>query len=89
MTVKLRDGVSAADTDYGMALLDEDSGQYWNLNPTAALALRTLLDGGTTAQAVQELTTQYAVDADTANRDVEDLVGDLHAAGLVTEEVAS
>jgi Coenzyme PQQ synthesis protein D (PqqD) len=89
MTLKLRDGVSVADTDYGMALLDEDSGQYWNLNPTAALALRTLLEGGTKAQAVQELTTQYAVDADTASRDVEDLVGDLHAAGLVTEEAAS
>ena len=85
MTLKLSDGVSTADTDYGMALLEEDSGQYWNLNPTAALALRTLLEGGTTAQAVQELTTQYAVDADTASRDVEDLVGDLHAAGLVRE----
>ena len=89
MTLKLRDGVSAAETDYGMALLDEDSGQYWNLNPTAALALRTLLDGGTTAQAVQELTEQYAVDADIANRDVEDLLDELQSAGLVTEEVAS
>jgi hypothetical protein len=85
MTLKLRDGVSTADTDYGMALLDQDSGQYWNLNPTAALALQTLLDGGTTAQAVQQLTEQYAVDADTANKDVEDLVGELHAAGLVKE----
>ena len=89
MTLKLRDGVSAADTDYGMALLDEDSGQYWNLNPTAALTLRRLLNGGTTAQAVQELTEQYAVEADTANKDVEDLVGELHAAGLVAEEAAS
>jgi hypothetical protein len=89
MTLKLRDRVSTADTDYGMALLDEDSGQYWNLNPTAALALRTLLDGGTTAQAAQELTEQYAVDAQTANRDVEDLLGELRSAGLVTEEAAS
>ena len=88
MTLKLRDGVSVADTDYGMAVLDEDSGRYWNLNPTAALALRTLLDGGTTAQAVQELTEQYAVDVDTANRDIEDLLGQLHSAGLVTEEAA-
>jgi len=87
MTLKLRDGVSAADTDDGMALLDEDSGQYWNLNPTAALALRTLLDGGTAAQAVQELTRQYAVDADSAGQDVEDLVGELHSAGLVKERV--
>ena len=89
MTLKLRDGVSAADTDYGMALLDEDSGQYWNLNPTAALALRTLLDGGTTAQAVQKLTQQYAVDADTASQDIDNLVGELHSAGLVKESATS
>ena len=89
MTLKLRDGVSATDTDYGMALLDEVSGEYWNLNPTAALALRTLLDGGTPAQAVQELTEHYAVDAETASQDVEDLVGELHSAGLVKEQTAS
>jgi Coenzyme PQQ synthesis protein D (PqqD) len=89
MTLKLRDGVSAADTDYGIALLDEDSGQYWNLNPTAALALRALLDGGTTAQAVRELTEQYAVDRDIAKRDVEDLVSELRSAGLVKESATS
>jgi hypothetical protein len=85
MAFKLRDGVSTADTDYGIALLDEDSGQYWNLNPTGALVLRMLLDGGTSAQAVQALTQQYAVDADTASQDVEDLLGGLHSAGLVQE----
>jgi hypothetical protein len=85
MTLKLRNGVSTADTDYGIVLLDEDNGQYWNLNPTAALVLRTLLDGGTPEQAVQELTGQYAVDADTASRDVQDLVSELHSAGLVGE----
>ena len=37
MTLKLRDGVSTANTDYGVMLLDEYSGQYWNLNPTAAV----------------------------------------------------
>lgn len=85
MTLKLRDGVSAAETDYGITLLDEDSGQYWNLNPTAVLVLRTLLEGGTPAQAVQELTMQYAVDTQTASRDVDDLVGGLHSAGLLEE----
>jgi hypothetical protein len=88
MTLKLRDGVSTADTDYGMALLDEVSGEYWNLNPTAALALRTLLGGGSPAQAVQELTEQYAVDHETASQDVQDLLGELHSAGLVTEQAA-
>ena len=85
MTLKLRDGVSTANTDYGVMLLDEDSGQYWNLNPTAAVVLRTLLDGGSPQQAVQELTSQYSVDAGTASRDVQDLVGELHSAGLVRQ----
>jgi hypothetical protein len=85
MTLKLRKGVSTAETDYGTTLLDEDNGQYWNLNPTGVLVLHTLLEGGTPAQAVQELTAQYAVDAETASRDVEDLVGGLHSAGLVEE----
>jgi hypothetical protein len=85
MTLELRDGVSTANTDYGVMLLDEDSGQYWNLNPTAAVVLQTLLDGGSPQQAVQELTSQYSVDAGTASRDVQDLVAELHSADLLRE----
>ena len=85
MTLKLRDGVSTAATEYGIALLDEDSGQYWNLNPSGALVLRRLLDGGTLARAMEELTKQYAVDADTATRDVEELVRELLSAGLIEQ----
>ena len=85
MTLKLRDGVSAADTDYGIALLDEDSGEYWNLNPTGALVLRTLLEGGTSADAARALAELYDVDADMAGRDVQDLLGGLHSAGLVAQ----
>ena len=83
MTLMLRDGVSSADTDYGTVLLDEDSGQYWNLNPTAALVLRTLLDGGSPAEAVRQLTERYPVDAETAGADVRELVDGLRSAGLV------
>jgi hypothetical protein len=83
MTLKLRDGVSSADTDYGTVLLDEHSGRYWNLNPTAALVLRTLLDGGTADQAARALTERYAVDAPSAGRDVRELLDGLEAAGLV------
>lgn len=81
--MKLREGVSVAETDDGIALLDENSGQYWNLNPTGALVLRTLLIGGTAAHAARELTAQYAVEADSAKHDVAELVGDLHSAGLL------
>jgi hypothetical protein len=85
MTLKLRDGVSAADTDYGIALLDEDSGEYWNLNPTGALVLRTLLEGGTSTEAVQALVERYDVNTDSASRDVQDLLGELCSAGLVAQ----
>jgi hypothetical protein len=85
MTLKLRDGVSAAETDHGIALLDEDSGQYWNLNPTAAVVLRTLLDGESAEQAVRQLTEQYQVDAATAGQDVQELLDGLRSAGLVRD----
>ena len=85
MTLKLRDGVSTADTDYGIALLDGDSGEYWNLNPTGALVLRTLLEGGTSTTAAQALAETYDVDADTASRDVQDLLSGLRSAGLVAQ----
>jgi len=85
MTLKLRDGVSTADTDYGIALLDEDSGEYWNLNPTGALVLRALLEGGTSTEAVQALVERYDVDTDSASRDVQDLLGELCSAGLVAQ----
>jgi hypothetical protein len=85
MAFRLRDGVSTADTDYGTTLLDTDSGEYWTLNPTGALVLQTLLDGGTPGQAAKALTEQYAVDTDTASQDVQDLVGGLASAGLVRQ----
>jgi Coenzyme PQQ synthesis protein D (PqqD) len=85
MTMRLRDGVSTAETDSGITLLDEDSGEYWNLNPTGALVLRILLDGGIPATAAQALTEEYAVDLDAARQDVSDLVGSLRSAKLLEE----
>lgn len=86
MTLKLRDGVFTAETEYGIALLDEDSDQYWTLNPSAAIVVRTLLEGGTEADAVRTLTEEYAVDIDSANRDVKELVGELCSAGLAEKK---
>jgi len=45
--------------------------------------LRTLLEGGTSTDAAQALVDSYDVDADTAGRDVQDLLGGLRSAGLV------
>jgi hypothetical protein len=85
MSLTLRPGVSTADTEYGTTLLDEDSGEYFTLNPTASLVLRTLLDGGTAEQAAAALTAEYDVDAGTAGRDVAELLDGLRSARLVAE----
>ena len=85
--MKLRDGVFLTEVDYGAALLDEDSGEYWNLNPTGALILETMLDGGTVDEAARALATEYDVEPEMAARDVEELVEGLSSAGLVVAHV--
>jgi hypothetical protein len=59
MALKLRAGVFDADTEYGIVLLDGDSGEYYDLNGTGALVLRTLLGGASAGQAAQALTEEY------------------------------
>ncbi len=81
--MKLRAGVYLVEVDYGTALLDEECGEYWNLNPTGALILEKLLAGGTAEDAARALAEEYAVDLGSAERDVGELVDELCSAGLV------
>jgi len=83
MTFELRTGVSTAETDAGLTLLDERNGEYFNLNPTGALVLEALLSGDTSEHAVERLMAEYDVDRTTAQRDVTDVVAALESAGLV------
>ncbi|WP_119726785.1 lasso peptide biosynthesis PqqD family chaperone [Thermomonospora amylolytica] len=81
--MKLRTGVATADTEYGIVLLDERSGDYWQLNPTGALAVRRLLAGDTPEQAAAALAAEFDVTADQALADVRALLEQLRAARLV------
>ncbi|KES02906.1 hypothetical protein BU52_33460 [Streptomyces toyocaensis] len=83
MTMTLRPGVVTADTEYGMALLDQNSGEYFTLNPTAALIVRTLLDGTSRQQAVTTLTDRYDVTAEQVQEDITRILQELHAARLL------
>ncbi|MFI6040785.1 lasso peptide biosynthesis PqqD family chaperone [Nocardia sp. NPDC051321] len=83
--LNLRKNVLDAQTDDGLALLDGDTGRYFDLNPTGALVLRVLLEGGTPADAARTLTIEYGIDLPTATRDVEDLLAELRAAHLLDE----
>ncbi|MFI9824194.1 lasso peptide biosynthesis PqqD family chaperone [Streptomyces sp. NPDC052013] len=84
MTLRFDTDVSTAQTEYGTVLLDQRSGEYWELNPTGALVVRTLMNGGDEAAAVTALVARFEIDRDRAEQDVTALVRDLRAAGLVS-----
>ncbi|TDD08604.1 lasso peptide biosynthesis PqqD family chaperone [Saccharopolyspora karakumensis] len=81
--MQLSTHVSTTETEYGTVLLDERSGQYWQLNPTGALVARTLLSGGGEEDAITALAAEFDVDRDQAARDVAALLSELHDCGLV------
>ncbi|TMQ90814.1 lasso peptide biosynthesis PqqD family chaperone [Actinomadura soli] len=84
MSLRLRPGVSTADTAYGTVLLDERSGDYWQLNPTAATVFRRLAAGDSETQAAAALADEFDVDPAQALLDVTALVEHLRTARLVT-----
>ncbi|WP_243795256.1 lasso peptide biosynthesis PqqD family chaperone [Saccharopolyspora gloriosae] len=82
MSLELRNHVTTADADDGVALLDEISGQYWQLNGSGAQVLRLMLDGATQQDAVDLLTSRYRVTRERADEDVTLLIASLQEAGL-------
>ncbi|MFD8826505.1 lasso peptide biosynthesis PqqD family chaperone [Streptomyces sp. NPDC059605] len=71
------------DTDYGAVLLDSKSGQYWQLNPTGAVIVRTLLDGGGPDEAIRRITAHFEVETERAATDVHALIDAMRSAGVV------
>lgn len=82
MALRFGADVSTAETDYGTVLLDERNGEYWELNPTGTLVVRTLLAGADEAAAVDALVAEFDIDPAQAAQDVASLVEGLRAAGL-------
>ncbi|MFI9770175.1 lasso peptide biosynthesis PqqD family chaperone [Streptomyces sp. NPDC052415] len=84
MALRFGPDVSTAETDYGTVLLDQRSGNYWELNPTGTLVVKTLLEGGEEAAAVDALVTEFDIDRTRAEQDVTALVQELRKSGLAT-----
>ncbi|MFD8544750.1 lasso peptide biosynthesis PqqD family chaperone [Streptomyces sp. NPDC059649] len=82
MALRFGADVSTAETDYGTVLLDERSGDYWELNPTGTLVVKTLLGGGEERDAVDALVARFDIDRAQATEDVAALVRELRASGL-------
>jgi hypothetical protein len=75
--------LAVTDTDYGAVLLDTKSGEYWQLNPTAALVTRTLLEGGEADEAIRRVTDRFDVGSERATTDVHALIDAMRAAGVI------
>ncbi|MEV4437052.1 lasso peptide biosynthesis PqqD family chaperone [Streptomyces sp. NPDC049555] len=84
MALRLGADVCTATTAYGTVLLDQRSGEYWELNPTGTLVVRTLLEGGDEQDAVDALVAEFDIDRDQAARDVSALTEQLRSSGLAS-----
>ncbi len=86
MTTKttLRADISAVRTEYGMVLLDERDGRYWQLSRTAAVFVEKLTDGGDLDDAVAEITRSFEVTEVRARSDLHCLAQRLREIGVVT-----
>ncbi|MFI1332151.1 lasso peptide biosynthesis PqqD family chaperone [Streptomyces sp. NPDC020845] len=73
MTFSLATHVTVTDTEHGVVLLDENTGRYWQMNRTAAVVLRCLHEGGTTATAISELVDSFPDLPDVRTRVTEDV----------------
>ncbi|GAA0608799.1 hypothetical protein GCM10010174_27580 [Kutzneria viridogrisea] len=83
MTWTLRAHVAMTETEDGAVLLDEHLGKYFQLNRSATLVLRHLLDGGTATSAASCLSQWHPDAAARAQGDVTRIVDTLVKAGLV------
>ncbi|MEV6394652.1 lasso peptide biosynthesis PqqD family chaperone [Streptomyces sp. NPDC051907] len=84
MSLTLRGDVCATDTEDGMVLLDEISGRYWQLNRTAALVLRSLIDGAEPPDTARALCDAYPrLTAERAGADTASITRALIEARLV------
>ncbi|MBM0274450.1 lasso peptide biosynthesis PqqD family chaperone [Micromonospora tarensis] len=83
MSLRLHQDFTLTETDFGAVLLHRRRGTYWQLNPSGALIVTSLLGGSDADGAVQRLVEQYDVDPGQARRDVDSLVADMRAAGAL------
>jgi hypothetical protein len=83
--IELGTDVTFTVTDYGGVLLDGKASRYWRLNGVGALALRTLLDGGTSGAAAIAVCERYDTTADVVAADLAVLLSELRDAGLVRD----
>lgn len=83
---QLRESAHAVLTDEGGAILDEHTGRWAHLTPTAAAAVMLLLASTTEDQAAEQYAARYSIGTDQATTDVRTVAHALTTQGLVVTE---
>lgn len=81
--VKPAPSVFFRDFDGEMVLLDLGRGEYFGLNPVGATIWHAIVEGRSNEEAAALVAREYEVDAARSHADVEALVSELVARGLV------
>ncbi|GAA2330402.1 hypothetical protein Scani_33970 [Streptomyces caniferus] len=79
---RLRESTHPVLTDEGGALLDERTGRWTQLPPTASAAVMLLLAGGTEEEATGQYATRYGIGAEQAALDIRTVAEALAVQGL-------
>lgn len=79
---QLCEGAHPVLTDEGGAILDERTGRWTHLTPTAAAAVMFVLAGNTEEQAAGQYAARYSLPAERAARDVRMVLDSLTGQGL-------
>lgn len=82
----LSDGVTAAQVDTGLVLLDGDRGRYWQLNRMGAAMVNLLLDGQAPEQVAATLAEGTTADKERILPDVLTLISQLCQARLMRSD---
>ncbi|GAA2698418.1 MULTISPECIES: PqqD family peptide modification chaperone [Actinosynnema] len=85
---RLREGVHAVLTDEGGTLLDERTGRWTDLSPSASTAARLVLDADTEHRAVEDFAARYGLAHERAAADLDALARDLAGRGLLLSGMA-
>ena len=83
--MNLNENFHLTETDYGAVLLDEATGEYWELNPSGALILSLLLDDAAEADVAEKVTARYEVERAQAERDIAELVHGLRTQRILAD----
>jgi hypothetical protein len=83
LKLSLSRDITVTPVDNGAVILDGRRGRYWQLNESAATALRALLDGISPAEAATRLAAAAPVSDKQALKDVQTLIEALRQAQLV------